>query len=75
LCNEELHGEWNYTFEDNVQGFACKFGLVPRVRKKMKMVLERVMRRFECRKIINDMKKEINMQMGVNMMMQNMVMV
>lgn len=29
LCNEELHGEWSYTFEDNVQGSACDFGYNP----------------------------------------------
>jgi len=26
LCNEELHGEGNYTFEDGVQGSTSKFG-------------------------------------------------
>ncbi len=25
LCNEELHGEKSYTFEDGVQGSLCNF--------------------------------------------------
>jgi len=43
--------------------------LIPKAKKEMKMILERVMRRFGCRKILNNMKREINKLMGVNMMM------
>jgi hypothetical protein len=39
------------------------------------MILERVMRRLRCRRILNNMKKEINKLMGFNMMMKNVVMV
>jgi hypothetical protein len=33
------------------------------------------MRRLRCRRILNNMKKEINKLMGFNMMMKNVVMV
>jgi hypothetical protein len=49
--------------------------LIPGTRKKVRMILEKVMRRIGCKKILNDMKKEINKLMGINMTMQNMVMV
>jgi len=29
LCNEELHGEMSYIFEDGVEGFVGNLGLIP----------------------------------------------
>ncbi len=43
--------------------------MIPRVRKEVRMILEKVMRRFGCKRILNDMKKEINKLMGVGMKM------
>jgi hypothetical protein len=39
------------------------------------MILEKVMKRLTCKRILNNMKMEINKLMGFNMMMQNVVMV
>jgi len=38
------------------------------------MILERVMRRFGCKRILNNIKREISKLMGLGMMMQNMAM-
>jgi hypothetical protein len=43
--------------------------LIPRARKEVRMILERVMRRLRRRRILNNMKREINKLMGINMMM------
>jgi hypothetical protein len=39
------------------------------------MILERVMRRFGCKRILNNIKTEINKLMGLGMTMQNIAMV
>jgi hypothetical protein len=49
--------------------------LIPRTRKEMRMILVNVVMRLGRRKIMNDMKREMIKLKGVNMMMQNMVMV
>ncbi len=49
--------------------------MILRARNEVRMILERVMRRFGQRRILNDMKREINKLMDVGMTMQNMVMV
>jgi hypothetical protein len=49
--------------------------LIPTIRKELKMILENVIKRLGHKKILNNMKREINKLMGVGMTMQNMVMV
>jgi hypothetical protein len=50
--------------------------LIPGARNKMKMIMDKVMKRFRHKRILNDMKREINKLMGViGMTMQNMEMV
>jgi len=39
LCNEELHGEMSYIFEDGVEGFVGNLGLIPWAKKKVKRIL------------------------------------
>jgi hypothetical protein len=43
--------------------------MIPGTRKEVRMILERVMRRLRCKRILNDMKKKINKLMGVGMTM------
>jgi hypothetical protein len=43
--------------------------LIPKTRIEMKMILERVMKRFKRKRILNDMKREISKLMGVGMTM------
>jgi hypothetical protein len=63
------------------KGIICKMTMckalvqIPRMKKEMRMILKSVMRRFEHRKLLNYMKREISKLMGVGMTMQNMVMV
>jgi hypothetical protein len=49
--------------------------LIPTTRKEVGMILENVMRRLRHRIILNNMKREINKLIYVDMTMQNMVMV
>ncbi len=55
--------------------FCAVLVLILGARIEMKMILERVVRRLEHRRILNNMKREINKLMGIVMTMQNMVMV
>ncbi len=48
--------------------------LIPKMKNKMRMILERVMRRFGRKRILNNMKREISKLMGLGMTMQNMAM-
>jgi hypothetical protein len=49
--------------------------LIPRATKEMRMILESIMKRFGPRRILNNMIRHIIKLMGVDMTMQNMVMV
>jgi hypothetical protein len=49
--------------------------LILGMRKQMRMILENMMRRLGCKRILNNMKREISKLMGVDRMMPNMVMV
>jgi hypothetical protein len=49
--------------------------LIPRTRNEVRMILVSLVKRFGHRKIMNDMKREMSKLKGVNMTMQNMVMV
>jgi hypothetical protein len=47
--------------------------LILGMRKQMRMILENMMRRLGRKRILNNMKREINELMGVDMMMPNIV--
>jgi hypothetical protein len=53
--------------------FCAILVLILEARIEMRMILERVVRRLEHRRILNDLEREMNKLMGIGMTMQNIV--
>jgi hypothetical protein len=67
LCNEKLHDEMSYIFEDDVERYVGESEF-DSMNEEVKKILRKVMKRLVVKKILNKIKRTITKGMHMGMM-------